>query len=171
FWVGGTLFYGMGSTLHRRSFNGTTFGPATAVDPYHDAYWDNVVTDSGPDGQTYAGMTVNFYAEIPNVTGMFYTAGRLYYTLSGQTGLYWRWFNPDSGTVGADKFTVAGATGFTDISGIFVAGNTLYTVARSTGNLASQDWINLAPSGTPTVRSGPAVDGVDWRAKALFVGP
>ena len=52
-----------------------------------------------------------------------------------------------------------------------MAGSTLYKVNRSTGDLSAVDWVNGAPSGTFAVRSGPAVDGVDWRAKAVFVGP
>ena len=72
---------------------------------------------------TYAGVTSNFYAEINSVTGMFYSGGRLFYTLSGQNGLFWRWFTPDSGVVGADKFTVTGATGFSTAGAIFVSGN------------------------------------------------
>ncbi|MEU8188459.1 malectin domain-containing carbohydrate-binding protein [Micromonospora carbonacea] len=171
FWVGGTLFYGMNGALQRRTFDGTTFGTPSLVDPYHDAYWDNVETDSGPAGQTYTGVTSNFYAEIANVTGMLYTGGRLYYTLSGQNGLFWRWFTPDSGAVGADKFTVAGVTGFADTGSIFLAGGTLYRVSRSTGALASTAWAGGVPTGAFTTVSGPAVDGVDWRAKAVFVGP
>ncbi|MGC1213829.1 MAG: malectin domain-containing carbohydrate-binding protein [Micromonospora sp.] len=171
FWVGGTFFYGMNGTLWRRTFDGTTFGTPKQVDPYHDAYWDTVETDSGPAGQTYVGVASTFYGEISNVTGMFYTAGRLYYTLAGQSGLYWRWFTPDSGVVGADKFTVAGVGGFADAGGIFLAGNTLYKVNRSTGDLASTDWSGGVPTGAFTVRSGPAVDGTDWRARAVFVGP
>ncbi|MGY0002518.1 malectin domain-containing carbohydrate-binding protein [Micromonospora sp. I033] len=171
FWVGGTLFYGMNGSLWRRTFNGSTFGAASAVDPYHDAYWDAVETDSGPAGQTYAGVTSNFYPEIPNVTGMFHSGGRLYYTLAGQGGLFWRWFTPDSGVVGAEKFTVAGAGGFADAGSVFLAGGTLYKVNRSTGEMSATDWAGGAPAAAFTVRSGPAVDGVDWRAKAVFVGP
>ncbi|MFC5940619.1 hypothetical protein ABUL04_30440 [Micromonospora harpali] len=170
FWVGGTLFYGMSGALWRRTFDGTTFGTPTKVDPYHDELWDTVVTGSGPEGQTYAGNTVSFYPEIANVTGMFYTKGRLYYTLSGQSGLYWRWFNPDSGTVGADKFTAA-TTGFADSGGVFVSGDRIYLVSRLLGNLSSASWINGAPSGSWTVRSSRLVNGIDWRAKAVFVGP
>jgi hypothetical protein len=171
FWVGGTFFYGMNGALWRRTFDGATFGAPTQVDPYHDAYWDQVTTGSGPADQTYAGVTPNFYAEIPNVTAMFYTAGRLYYTLSGQGGLFWRWFTPDSGVVGADKFTVAGVAGLADTGGLLLSGGTLYKVNRSTGELTATDWANGAPTGAFTVRSGPALDGVDWRAKAVFVGP
>ncbi|MCI4064959.1 malectin [Micromonospora sp. R77] len=171
FWVGGTFFYGMTGSLWRRSFDGATFGAPTKVDPYHDAYWDTVETDSGPAGQTYVGVASNFTAEIPNVTAMFFSAGRLYYTLSGQGGLYWRWFTPDSGTVGAEKFTVAGVGGLADAGGLFLAGTTLYKVNRSTGELSATDWAGGAPTGAFTVRSGPALDGTDWRAKAVFVGP
>ncbi|WP_117666987.1 malectin domain-containing carbohydrate-binding protein [Micromonospora sp. MW-13] len=171
FWVGGTLFYAMNGALQRRTFDGTTFGPPSLVDPYHDAYWDTVQTDSGPAGQTYVGVTSNFYPEIGNVTGMLYTAGRLYYTLAGQGGLYWRWFTPDSGAVGAEKFTVAGVTGFADTGAVLLAGGTLYRVSRSTGALASTAWAGGAPTGAFTTVSGPDVDGVDWRAKAVFVGP
>ncbi|WP_320064668.1 malectin domain-containing carbohydrate-binding protein [Micromonospora sp. RTGN7] len=171
FWVGGTLFYGMNGALQRRTFDGTTFGTPSLVDPYHHAYWDTVETDSGPAGQTYTGVTSNFYPEIGNVTGMLYAAGRLYYTLSGQNGLYWRWFTPDSGAVGADKFTVAGVTGFADTGALLLADGTLYRVSRSTGALASTAWAGGVPTGAFTTVSGPAVDGVDWRAKAVFVGP
>ncbi|HZN17429.1 MAG TPA: malectin domain-containing carbohydrate-binding protein [Micromonosporaceae bacterium] len=171
FWVGGTLFYGMNGALYRRTFDGATFGAPTFINPYSDPAWDNVVTDSGPAGQTYRGVTTNFYAEIPSVTAMFYWGGRIYYTLSGQSGLFWRWFSPDSGIVGPDKFTVAGATQFADAGGVFVSGTKLYLVGRSTGNLSRMDWVNGAPSGTLTVVSGPTVDAKDWRGKAVFIGP
>ncbi|RGC68772.1 hypothetical protein C5N14_12305 [Micromonospora sp. MW-13] len=171
FWVGGTLFYGVQGALWRRTFDGAAFGTPKLVDPYHDPLWDKVVTDSGPEGQTYAGNTVNFYPELPNVTGAFYTNGRLYYTLTGQSGLFWRWFSPDSGTVGADRFTVAGATGFADAGGMFVSGSSIYLVSRSTGNLSSADWVGGAPTGGWTTRSGPQVDTIDWRAAAVFTGP
>jgi hypothetical protein len=171
FWAGGTLFYGMGGNLHRRTFNGSSFGAVSVVDPYHDAYWDTVVTDSGAEGSTYAGVTNNFYAEINSVTGMFYTGGRLYYTLTGQSGLFWRWFTPDSGVVGADKFTVAGATGFSTVGAIFTSGSYLYFTNRTTGTLSRMGWTGTAPSGAATVVSGPAINSVDWRAGATFVGP
>ncbi|MEU2610808.1 malectin domain-containing carbohydrate-binding protein [Micromonospora sp. NPDC007271] len=171
FWVGGDLFYGMNGELYRRSFNGSTFGAPAKVDPYHDPKWDKVITGSAPEGQTYAGMTTNFYAELPNVTGMFYKGGRLYYTLSGQSTLFWRWFTPDTGTVGAERNTVTGTTAFADAGGIFLDGDTLYVVSRSAGTLSSMAWSNGAPTGSATVRSGPSVDNVDWRGTATFVGP
>jgi hypothetical protein len=171
FWVGGTLFYGMSGTLYRRTFDGSSFGPASLVDPYHDAYWDTVVTGSGPAGQTYAGVTSNFYPEINSVSGMFYTGGRLFYTLTNQQGMFWRWFSPDSGAVGADKFTVTGASGFNQVGAVFVSGGFLYFSSRINGQLSRMTWTGTAPSGVATVVSGPAMGGVDWRAGATLVGP
>jgi hypothetical protein len=172
FWVGGTLFYGLNGALQRRTFDGDAFGSPSLVDPYHDPLWDTVVTGgNGPEGQTYAGVPSNFYGEISGVTGMFYASGRLYYTLSGQSGLFWRWFTPDTGTVGADKFTVSGASGFTNSGGIFASGGSLYMTSRVTGTLSRVNWVNGAPSGSFTTVSGPGIDGVDWRARAVFVGP
>lgn len=169
FWVGGTLFYGWSDgNLYERSFDGTNWGTPSLVNPYHDAYWDTVQTGSG---QTYAGVTSNFYSEITNVTGMFYSAGRLYYSLGGQDALFWRWFTPDTGTVGAQEFSVSGSAGFADSGGLFVSGGNLYMVSRGTGNLTEQAFVGGVPGGSPTTLSGPAIDGVDWRADGVFTGP
>ncbi|GHJ57364.1 hypothetical protein Nm8I071_66710 [Nonomuraea sp. TT08I-71] len=171
FWVGGDLFYGVNGDLYKRSFDGTAFGTPKKLDPYHDAKWDLVVTGSAPEGQTYAGMAVNFSAELPNVTAMFYTGGRIYYTLAGQSTLFWRGFTPDTGVVGAERTTVTGTTAFADAGGLFLDGSTLYVVSRITGNLSSMAWSDGAPTGSATVRSGPGVDNVDWRGTSVFVGP
>ncbi|KAB1910892.1 malectin domain-containing carbohydrate-binding protein [Micromonospora sp. AMSO31t] len=171
FWVGGDLFYGVNGDLYKRSFDGEAFGSPKKLDPYHDAKWDTVVTGSAPEGQTYAGMTGNFSAELPNVTAMFYTGGRVYYTLAGQSTLFWRGFAPDTGVVGAERSTVTGTTAFADANGMFLDGDTLYVVSRATGNLSSMAWSDGAPTGSATVRSGPGVDDVDWRGTAVFVGP
>jgi hypothetical protein len=171
FWVGGDLFYGVNGDLYKRSFDGETFGTPKKLDPYHDAKWDLVLTGSAPEGQTYAGKTVNFSAELPNVTGMFYSGGRLYYTLAGQSTLFWRGFTPDTGVVGAERATVTGTTAFADANGMFLDGDKLYVVSRTTGSLSSMAWSDGAPTGSATVRSGPGVDNVDWRGTAVFVGP
>ncbi len=174
FLVGGTLFYGRtDQTFVKRSFNGTAFGVPAAVDPYHDPLWDNVGT--GTAGQTYRGVTVGYYAELPAVTGAFYsatgtTAGRMYYSLAGQSGLYWRWFNPENGVVGGDRFEVSGATGFAGTSGLFLSGTDLYRIDQATGNLSRIDFTGGAV-GPAVLVSGPGVDGVDWRPGLVFLGP
>ncbi|GGK08953.1 hypothetical protein GCM10010123_43540 [Pilimelia anulata] len=172
FWVGGTLFHGEGGKLYRRTFDGSKLGAAVPVDPYHDPKWDKVLTGSKPDEQqTYAGVTTTFHTQLAFVTGAFYAGGRLYYTLAGKAGLYWRWFDPDSGTVGAQESAVAGVGGLTDSAAVFVAGGSFYTVNDTTGDLARQGWSGTAPTGRPAVVSGPELDRVDWRSPQTFVGP
>jgi len=170
FWVGGTLYVAMNGALHRRTFNGTTFGPTSLVDPYHDPFWDTVLTDA-PNNQTFAGATTNFYAEIANLTGMYYRSGRVYYTLAGQTGLYYRWFSPDSGVLGSEKFTLTSQAAFANAGAVFVTSTRFYMVNRLDGTLSRADLVNGVPSATMTVVSGPGVDGVDWRANSVFMAP
>ena len=174
FWVGGELFYGMSDgQLRRRSFDGSAWGTASLVDPYHDndgvrPDWDEV---SHGKGGTYAGAAPDFYgAELSTVTGMFYYAGRLYYTRTGFAGIYWRWFTPSSGAVGAQRFTLV-STGFGDVAGgLFATGGHLY-VSRLNGSLYRMSFDGGVPSGPQIEVSGPGTDGLVWRARAVFPGP
>ena len=75
------------------------------------------------------------------------------------------------GTVGAERNTVTGTTAFADAGGLFLDGDKLYVVSRSTGNLSSMAWSDGVPTGSATVLSGPGVDDVDWRGTSVFVGP
>jgi hypothetical protein len=172
FWVGGDLFYASTNNLYRMPFNGTTAGTATLVNPYSDAKWDTVLTQSGPTGQTYKGFVSSFNFDIASITGMFYSNGRIYYTIAGHSTLYWRWFTPDSGAVGAQRFTVTSPINFAGSGGVFINGSgKLYMVSPGTGNLIRMDFVDEIPGGTPAVVSGPAIDGQDWRGKVVFVGP
>ena len=168
--TGNTLYYGTtDSRLHRRTFDGSTFGPDEIVDPYNDPAWSDV--DAG-GGQTYRGVPSAFQLEIGDVTSMWLDGkGRLYYTLFKQPGLYYRTFTPDSGVTGWERRTVPGVT-MPDVTGAFLAGSTLYYVSRATGNLTK---VGFAADGTlvgaHTVVSGPAIDSVDWRSRTLFLGP
>ena len=58
-----------------------------------------------------------------------------------------------------------------DVGGAFLSGNQLYYVTKANGNLNRIAFADGALSGGPTALSGPGLDGVDWRAKALFLGP
>jgi PKD repeat protein len=154
------------SNLYWRTFDGTTFGPANLINPYQDPAWSTVDTGSG---QTYQGVKSNFYAEIPNVTSMFFSGGRIYYTTSTSTSLFYRYFTPESGIVGADKFTVAGTTNWSDTGGAFLDGTNLYLTSRSTGNLRRISWVNGVPGDDLDHGQRPGVDGKDWRGKAVFL--
>lgn len=152
-------------TLTRRPFSAGIPGTPQVLDPYHDAYWDTVSTGSG---QTYRGSPSPFLTELRTVTALTYRAGRLYYTLAGSGALYWRWFAPDSGTIGTDRFTIAGS--YAGVRGMFTAGAAWYTVDAA-GTLSRHAVVNGTPAPAGVQVSGPLLDGNDWRAAALFVGP
>ena len=166
--IDGVLFYGTSDRqFMKRTFDGTTYGPATAIDPYNDPYWSGVNTGSG---QTYRGVQPSFYNGIESLTGMAYDGARLYYTRSGSNRVYSRAFAPDSGvlTQAVSEVPVFSSLG---LGGIFFDedAKNLYFVTASNGNLSRVSWNGSATVGAPTLVSGPAIDGVDWRGRALFL--
>jgi hypothetical protein len=151
FAVGGRLYTGHADgTMTVRDFDGVTAGPATPV--------------------ALNGLTATQFP-ISRVTGMFFWNGRLYYTLTGDTRLYYRWFTPESAIIGADTFIASGATdgrNWSTVSGLTMAsGRLLY--ATTTGTLSALDFSGGVPTGTATTISGPALDGQSWPSRALFV--
>ena len=171
FMVGGTLFYGWDDgTLHRRPFTNGTPGAEIALSPYHDPTWMNVATGSG---DTYDGAVPNLYGEMGNVTGMFYSAGRLYYTLYGRSELFNRYFTPESGIVGSEEFTGnAGGINWSNTAGMFLdaAGGNLYSADATDGSLRRVNWTSagLAAGSPSSSQTTVSASGEDWRARGLF---
>src|ERR1700712_5655613 len=83
--------------------------------------------------------------------------------------MFYRYFTPDSGLLGADRFTVAGTTNWGDTGGAFLDGTNLYLTSRTTGNLRRITFAGGVFGTTSTTVSGPAVDGKDWRGRAVFL--
>jgi hypothetical protein len=85
--------------------------------------------------------------------------------------LYFRWFTPESGTLGADTFVASGATdghNLSTVTGMTLAsGRLLHTT--TTGTLSTVAFPGGIPTGTATVVSGSAVDGQTWQSRGLFV--
>ena len=167
FMVGNRVFYGStDGFIHYRTYNGTTFGADVPINAYHDPAWKDVDNNLGG---TYDGNNPSLYGQLPNVTGMVYTAGRLYYTLSGDSTLRSRWFSPDSGIVDETTVNAPSSVDFSDADGMFVNNGKLYYATRSDGNLHVVDFAGGAVTGSSTVVSGPSTDGVDWRNRAMFL--
>jgi PKD repeat protein len=163
FTVGGKVIYGKSDgNLYERSFNGASFGAEVELDPFNDPTWDAVQTGSG---QTYQSLPSTFAAQIPSVTSMFYTAGRLYYTLSGQQTMHWRWFEPESGVIGAVQFTAPGAATWSKVDGAFLAGSKLYYADATSGQLRSVSW---SVTGGATGPSTLVDSSIDWASRGLF---
>ncbi|WP_432949219.1 PKD domain-containing protein [Kribbella sp. CA-253562] len=151
--IDGLLYTGTAEgTLTRRSFNGSTFGPASTVN--------------------LRGLTA-FATDLRNVTGMFFANGRLFYTVAGQSSLFYRYFTPESQIVGATRFVAAGnitGVSWNQVSGMFLSGNQLYWATSGDGNLHRVNFAGNVPvAGTAVVTSGPGIDGQDWRSQGTFL--
>jgi hypothetical protein len=122
-----------------------------------------VTTGSSP-GQTYDGVLSTFYSEIPSLTAAFYSGGRIYYTLSGNSHMFSRAFTPDSGVVGADETTVVDGFSWTKLTGATVIGSTFYYSNSIDKGLHSIPWSTDHVSGSSLVVSSAAV----WGGLSLF---
>lgn len=153
FMVNGVLYTAYSDrTLTRRTFDGTTYGPATTVDTadqlVYEAAWHTT--------------------DIPTITSLFFRKGWMYFTKSGSSLLYRRAFEPESGVVGQQLFSVPSVTGvsYSGMRGAFVADGRLY-FASSNGSLSRADWgSHGAVAGTATTL---APSGSGWASRAMFL--
>jgi hypothetical protein len=182
FYLNGRVWYGTSDgKFYFRTFDGSTFGPQTLIDPYNDPYWATVKsgsTDSAGNPILYGGAPPGFYGtQLTNVSGMFYSGGFIYYTVTGKSGLYKRAFSPDTaassvagqvtgGIISPVEKTVV-SSGYGSASGMFVANGKLW-LAKTDGKLYSAGFASGAPTGTPAVDSAA---GTGWNGKAVFTSP
>lgn len=170
FLLNGTLYYSAGGTFNALSFDGTSVGTPIVVNPYSTA-WDGITTGDAKDPTvTYKGAPPTFYNKLNSITGMAYANGRIFYTVSGSKLLFYRWFTPDSGVIGAVEYslppTIFGVSG-----GLMIGNGQLYVTNRNTGAISA---VAFSPGGTgvtPTV--GTALTSLGgskiWATNALFV--
>ena len=154
FLLGGQMYYGRSNNaLYKRPFNPTTgaLGAPVAVDLHDD-----------PDN----GARIPF--AISTMTGMFYDPAlhRIYYTVSGDSRLLYRYFSPESEVVGAQTFVAdAGGVSFSGTAGLALAGGKVLYGSSSDGALRSVPFSGGRVTGSPTVLSS---DGT-WRLRGMFV--
>ncbi len=125
------------------------------------------------DGQTVGqGVEVDlrglntFNFSVSSISGMFFDGTRLFYTVSGDTRMHWRYFLPESRLVGALDFTIAGS--WSDVAGMTMADGKIY-FARTNGNLYSVNFANAAPVAGTEVLVSPATAGYNWASRGMFV--
>lgn len=127
----------------------------------------------GASGSLGAPTDLNSWVPFTNITGLFYGGGRIYYTRSGDSRLYYRYFATESSVVGSLEFTASGnGDGFnwSTARGMTVSGGYLL-MASTDGNLHRVGFNNGAPNGTDSVIAGPAIGGRSYSGNGLFVGP
>lgn len=160
FMVNGSLYLGQSDgSFTRRTFTGTTFGGAQVVNTS-----DLIV------------RLAAWHDEITAMTGMFLDDNRVYFTLGGDPNLYYRYFTPESGVVGAQRYVASPGVAGLDLRqarGMFLAGSQVY-VATSAGNLVRVGWERGGPAGrlvpgTAATVSGPTRDGQVWGGRAMFL--
>lgn len=95
---------------------------------------------------------------------MFFSGGRIYYTLTGQPGMYTRFFAADTGAVGTGVSVIADSKNWSDTCGMFLSGGTLYWASCSSGYLFSASW-----DGTKAGSSVRRDSSRDWAGRALFL--
>jgi PKD repeat protein len=149
FVVDGTLYTGFANgTFTARSYDGVTYGSPSTIDL----------------------LLGTFAADLPNITGMFYDSGRIYFTLANDANLYYRFFNPQTRIVGTLRNAVTTGTSLTSmapqrVAGMFKSGSTIYLADKATGALFSIPFANGVVSGSAALTN----NAIDWRARGLFV--
>jgi hypothetical protein len=192
------------SGITRRTYAAGTFGPAKTV-PTTGIDWSTVrgafmlngqlyvaASDGSFTRRTFDGTTLgspvpvnasdqivpltDWQTDIKTMTGLFYDNGRLYFTRAGSPALTYRYFNPESDVVGAQRLTAStgGIAGIdlSKVKGMFKAGSRMYWTTGD-GSLRSIAWQDGPIAGTPVagtadVVSGPAVDSSTWVGGATF---
>lgn len=188
-----TIFNVEGSSLLSTSFDGSTFGAPTNL---ASATWDDTrgmlflggafffgSADGSFSARTFDGTAVGNNASVAlngltdanfplaSVGGMYFDhdLGRIYYTVRGDSTWYYRYFTPESSTVGAVTFEAPASTvvRWSNLRGMDRIDNHLY-YSRTNGNLYRVTMDGNTPvAGTNRTLSGPAIDGRDWSDSAL----
>ena len=168
FALNGNLYTGTSAgVMNVQTFDGTTLGAPTAINL-------NGLQTAPPTSFRIPGTTTpipSFTNHLSRMTGMFFDNGRIYYTVSGDLRLYYRYFTPSSQVVGASLFVSSTGDGvaWNNVNGMTMANGNLY-FALNTGNLFKVPFNSATgrPSGTPVQIGGPLVDGYNWTSRALF---
>ncbi|WP_245736598.1 hypothetical protein [Micromonospora pattaloongensis] len=147
-------------------------------------YWAHTVsgTPSGSriDVSTFDGTTVgapweasgyNDWYNATAMTGAFFLNGRLYYTRSGSSALYYRYFEIDGGYLGATEFTLpTQGLSWSGVRGMaWVNGNIVY--GATDGRLRS---VPFDPTTAPAVDGAAAVvlaqrsSALNWSTSTMF---
>ena len=182
-----------GSVLVAQSFDGANFGSSNGL---VNNGWDDVrgavalggqIFHADSNGMMWRTQIANGTAEprrpvdlfglvesdwaLSRLGGMFFDHefGRVYYTIQGDSQLYYRAFTPDGPYFGNDESiaTVQADIQWSNVSGMDVIDGYLY-FGQTDGNLYRAQIEGAAVlSGTTEIISGPGIDGRNWNNNML----
>ncbi len=150
--MNGSLYAGWtDGRLYGRTFNGSALGPQ------RDLLAENGYV-IGPNWISFA-----------NVSGMYWEAGRLYYTRQGDARLFYRYFSPESELIDSVQHVASGnGDGFnwSTVRGVTYAdGAIFYAAANGDLHRVGADALGDPIAGTDVVIAGPGVDGVNYASE------
>jgi len=150
FMVNGVLYKANNDgSLSKMTFDGTTYGPATAVNTA-----DAIVNQT------------DWHTDVKTITSLFYSNGFIYYTKSGVNALYRRGFEVEDGVVGQQRFsTTTSGINYSNVRGAFVAGGKMF-YSLAAGGLFSVTWNqagHAAVAGSIT-----QIGTANWATRAFF---
>jgi hypothetical protein len=152
FLVNGNLYYGLSDGgLYARTFDKTTgaVGAQRTINLFDD-----------PDN----GQRIPF--TIANLAGIFYDTAthRIYYALTGDSHLYYRYFTLESEVVGAQTFTGTTSISMSTVNGMTLAGGRVLYGSSTDGALRSVAFTGGQITGTAAVTNS---DG-SWKFRAML---
>ena len=150
--------FGAASAFYKRNFDGT--GPVT-----------NLSTSVGYVDENYNLTPYDQPYGVNTTRAAAYHQGRIYYTRTDNSQLYWRWFSLESGIIGAQQY-VANSGSWTGVTGLEIVGEQLY--ASWSDNRLYKVAVNGAVVASPTTRvlvnDGNVAGGIPWgQVRGLFV--
>lgn len=186
-----------GDALTSMSFDGSRFSPPTRIAEngwgrsrggvfindqlFHADANGVLVTSRLSDGGFGTKVAVERFGlsesqwALSRLTGMYYDheRGRVFYTLLGDSRLFWRAFTPDGPYFGNDEFVldIPSDIPWSTVRGMDAINGHLY-FARTDGHLYRADLNGFEPvAGTTTIVSGPTIDTRRWGSDLLAFIP
>ncbi|MBA3286527.1 MAG: hypothetical protein H0U21_00695 [Acidimicrobiia bacterium] len=148
---GQLTYFGPSSAFFRRSMAGNSYGTPTNLST-SVGYVDND-RDLTPYDQPYG---------VAETVAATFHQGRIYYTKSNDTRLWWRWYSIESGVVGAQEYLSSGAN-WSPSRAFDVAGDWLYVVWND--NTLRRAYIRAGGAvdfSTLTVVDNGVASGIPW---------
>jgi hypothetical protein len=164
FALGGRLYTGWSDgTFSVRDFDGTSVGAPTQID-LHGLEVAPPTMFKIPGTRT---AIPSLSAQLAKTTGMFFDDGRLYYTVSGDNRLYYRYFTPQSRIVGANLFVASTGDGvpWSKVRGMTMSsGQLVYSASGKLYRVA----FDGKPVGAVIQVGGKGKDGINYTSTGLF---